>query len=109
VAEALGDQVDEGGSSLVARGREGGKDFKGVGTGAGSVAAGDFAGNDGRPQLPLGQIIGGINGIVIEEGEEVVSLFEKALADGFLGRFGSWEAEEEVGSGFKAAAGFLEG
>jgi hypothetical protein len=40
------------------------------------VAAGDFASDYRGPQLTLGQIVGGIDFIVIEEGEKVIALFE---------------------------------
>jgi hypothetical protein len=48
------------------------------------VAAGYFASDNGGPQLAFGQIIGRIDAIVIQKGEEMIALFIEPIAHGFF-------------------------
>ena len=56
----------------------------GIGAAFGFVSAWQLSGDDGRPQLPFGQIVGGVDEVVVEEREEVVDLFGEAFADTFF-------------------------
>ena len=73
---SAGEGGDEGLGALGAGGSQRCEDMPGARAVGCLVAAGDFASDYRRPQLTLGQIVGGIDFIVIEEGEKVIALFE---------------------------------
>jgi hypothetical protein len=56
---------DEAGGALGTGSRQRGKDLPGGNTVPGFIATGDFASDDRLAQLALGQVVGGINSIVI--------------------------------------------
>ena len=68
-------------STLAAGGCNGGEGQPSVGAVAGFVSAGEFSGDDGRAELPFGEVVGGIDVGMVYEGEEVVTLFVEAIAD----------------------------
>ena len=72
---------------LVALGTGGGErtqDLEGHGAGWGLVAAGDLAGDDGGSQLAFGEVVGGVDSGMAQEGKQVVALFEQSLPDRFF-------------------------
>jgi hypothetical protein len=71
-----GEGGDEGLGALGAGGSQRCEDLPGARAVGCLVAAGDYASDYRGPQLTLGQIVGGIDFIVIEEGEKVIALFE---------------------------------
>ena len=106
-----GDAVEKAKEGLAALGGGGGKageDFPGAGAVGGAVAAGEFAGDDGGPQLAFGEVVGGIDGAMIEEGEEVVALFAEAMGNGFLDGIVSGGEDELVGRVIERTALFAE-
>ena len=64
----------------------------------GLVAAGELAADDGRAQLPLGEVVGRVHGFMIEEGEQVVALLAEPPAQLFLRRCG-------IGAGMASVLG----
>src|SRR5437899_7818664 len=77
----------EAGGALGAGGSQRSEDLPGTGTFFGFVTTGDFACDHRGPQLAFGQIVGGIDTIVIQEGKKMVALFIKATAHGFFAGF----------------------
>ena len=63
-------------------------------TARGFVATGKFAGDDGRAQLSFGQVVGGLNGLMLAKGEQMVLLFAQAVGHGFFQRIGSRGLEQ---------------
>jgi hypothetical protein len=79
-----GEGGDEASGALCASGSQRSWDLRGLGAVRSFVAAGDFAGDHRGAQLAFGQIIGGINAIVIQKGEEMIALFIEPIAQGFF-------------------------
>ena len=102
------DEAKERGTALMGGGGKAGEDFPGAGAVGGAVAAGAFAGDDGGAQLAFGEVVGGIDGAMIEEGEEVVALFAEAMGDGFLDGIVSGGEDELVGRAIERPALFAE-
>ena len=75
---------DEAGGALGASSCERSEDLPGSGAVRSFVAAGYFASDNGGPQLAFGQIIGRIDAIVIQKGEEMIALFIEPIAHGFF-------------------------
>src|SRR5215218_1737260 len=96
--EPRGQEVGEGGAGLAAGGGQRGEDLPGSGAALGLVAAGELAADDGRAQLPLGEVVGCVHGFMIEEGEQVVALRAEPLAQLFLRRCG-------IGAGMRLGSG----
>ena len=83
------EEMKEGVAALSGGSGEAGEDFPRARAVGCAVAAGEFAGDDGGAKLAFGEVVGGIDGAMIEEGEEVVELFAKAIGDGFFEGIGS--------------------
>jgi hypothetical protein len=58
------------------------------------VAAGYFARDNRGPQLAFGQIIGGIDAIMIQKGKEMIALFIEPIAHGFFVRFAAGRLQQ---------------
>ena len=69
---------------LAGGGTEGGEDGPRVGAGAGFVAGRKLAGDHGRAQLALGEVVGRVHLRKVEKDEEVVALFAQSLSHFFL-------------------------
>jgi hypothetical protein len=78
---------DEAGGALGAGGGQRSEDLPGSRAFKSFVAAGDFARDHRGAQLAFGQIIGGIDAIVIQKGKEMIALFIEPIAHGFFVRF----------------------
>jgi hypothetical protein len=92
-----GDQFDKVGADLRAGGCEGGEDLESLGTGLGLVTTGYFASDDRGTQLAFGQIIGGVEAVVLQEGEEMVTLLKEAVAHGFFIGLLTWCGQQCIG------------
>ena len=79
-----GEGVDKTGSPLNAGRCQRSEDLPGSSAFRSFVATGDFTGDHRVAQLAFGQIIGGIDTIVIQKGEEVIALFIEPIAHGFF-------------------------
>jgi hypothetical protein len=75
---------------LSGGGGKAGKDFPGAGAVGCFITAGYFSGNDRRPQLPFGKVVGGIHLGVIQKGEEMVFLFFHSVANFLFDIRGPW-------------------
>jgi len=82
-----GEGGDEAGGALGASSCQRSEDLPGSGAFRSFVAAGYFARDHRGPQLAFGQIIGGIDAIVIQKGKEMIALFIEPIAHGFFVRF----------------------
>jgi hypothetical protein len=77
----------EGGGALGAGGGQRSEDLPGTGAFLGFITAGDFARDDRWAQLAFGQIVGGINAVVIQKGKEMVALFIETVTHGLFAGF----------------------
>jgi hypothetical protein len=75
---------NEAGGALGAGGGQRSEDLPGTRTLSGFVTTGDFACDHRWAQLAFGQVVGGVNAIVIQEGKKMVALFIEATAHGFF-------------------------
>jgi len=53
----------------------------------GFVTAGDFSCDHRRTQLAFGQVVSGLNTVVIQKGKEMVALLVQTIAHGFFAWF----------------------
>jgi hypothetical protein len=67
-----GDFGYEAGGALGTSGRQRSEDLPGSGAFLGFVTREDLACDDRRAQLAFGQVVGGINAIVIQKGKEMI-------------------------------------
>jgi hypothetical protein len=79
-----GDLGYETGGALGASSRQRSEDLPGSGTFWSFIAAGDFARNHRGAQLTFGQIVSGLDAIMIQEGKEMIALFMESMAHGLF-------------------------
>ena len=79
-----GEGRDEAGGALGASSRQRSEDLPGSGAFWSFIAAGDFARDHRRAQLTFGQIVSGLDALVIQKGKEMIALFKKSMAHGFF-------------------------
>jgi hypothetical protein len=79
-----GHGIDEAGGALGAGCRQRCQDLPGPSAFWSFVTTRDFACDYCRTQLAFGQVVSGINSVVIQKGKEMVALFCQAVADGFM-------------------------
>jgi hypothetical protein len=99
-----GDQFDKAGADLRAGGCERAEDLESLSTGLGLVTTGYFASDDRGTQLAFGQIIGGVDAVVLQESEEMVTLLEEAVAHGFFVGLLTWCGQQCIGLGIALLA-----
>ena len=78
---------NEAGCALGASGGQRSEDLPGARTFRGFVTAGDFACDHRRTQLAFGQVVSGLNAVVIQKGKEMVALLVQTIAHGFFAWF----------------------
>ena len=81
-----GDFGYETGGALGAGGGERNEDLPGARAFLGFVTTGDLARDHRWAQLAFGQVVSGINAIVIQKGKEMIALFIEPIAHGFFVR-----------------------
>ena len=104
-----GEGVDKTGSPLNAGRCQGSEDLPGLRAFRSFVAAGDFAGDHRVAQLTFGKIIGSIDALVIQKGEEMIALFMESIAHGFFVRFAARSLQQLNGFVFQGLAQITEG
>src|ERR1700747_914078 len=83
-AGELGNEAD---GALGAGSGQRSKDLPGPSAFWGFVTAGNFACDHRWAQVAFGQVISGLNTVVIQKGEEMVTLLMQTVAHGFLAGF----------------------
>ena len=74
-----GEGVDKTANPLSAGRCQRSEDLPGLRAFSSFVAAGDFAGDHRGAQLTFGQVVGGINALVIQKGKEMIALFMEPI------------------------------
>src|ERR1700748_2364748 len=108
---------DKTGGALGISSRQRSEDLPGSSTFWSFIAAGDFAGNHRGAQLTFGQIVSGLDALVIQKGKEMIALFKKSMAHGLFvgfaaGRLQSLngftlESLTQITKGLRAKPSFL--
>src|SRR5262249_39018662 len=73
------------------------------------VTAGDFACDHRRAQLAFGQVVSGLNAVVIQKGKEMVALLLQAVSPGFFAWFAAGGFQELDRRGFPGLGQVVEG
>src|SRR5579864_7240906 len=73
----LANEFGEGFSALCAGGSQTGQDFPGACAAAGFIAARKLSGDHCRPQLSLGEVLGGLDLGIVQECEQMVPLLKE--------------------------------
>jgi hypothetical protein len=89
-----GDFGYEAGGALGAGGGQRSEDLPGSRAFLGFVTTGDLACDDRRAQLAFGQVVGGINALVIQKGKEMIALFIEPFTHGFFVRFAAGRLQQ---------------
>src|ERR1700736_6177901 len=82
-----GEGVAEAGGALRTGSGQGSKDLPGSGSFWSLIAAGDFACNHRGAKLAFGQIVSGLDTVVIQKGKEMIALFIEPKTHGLFGGF----------------------
>src|SRR5271170_1221216 len=88
-----GEGGDKTGGALSTSSRQRSEDLPSSSAFWSFIATGDFACNHRGAQLAFGQIVSGIDAIVIQEGKEMMALFKEPFAHGLFVWFAAGKIE----------------